>query len=83
MVHNGIEYGLMASYAEGLNILKNANAGTASRQADAETAPLEHPEYYQYRFDLKGGRPPPARSPLRCPATGRRCRSATMDSRPR
>ena len=53
MVHNGIEYGLMASYAEGLNILKNANAGTASRQADAETAPLEHPEYYQYRFDLK------------------------------
>jgi hypothetical protein len=43
MVHNGIEYGLMASYAEGLNILKNANAGTASRQADAETAPLKHP----------------------------------------
>ncbi|MDR3034422.1 MAG: NADP-dependent phosphogluconate dehydrogenase, partial [Kitasatospora sp.] len=41
MVHNGIEYGVMAAYAEGLNILKNANAGTASRQADAETAPLE------------------------------------------
>ena len=53
MVHNGIEYGLMASYAEGLNILKNANAGTASRQADAETAPLEYPEYYRYDFDLK------------------------------
>jgi hypothetical protein len=43
MVHNGIEYGLMASYAEGLNILKNANAGTVSRQADAETAPRTRP----------------------------------------
>ncbi|MGI5440724.1 phosphogluconate dehydrogenase (NAD(+)-dependent, decarboxylating) [Streptomyces shenzhenensis] len=52
MVHNGIEYGVMAAYAEGLNVLKNANAGTASRQADAETAPLEQPEYYRYDIDL-------------------------------
>jgi 6-phosphogluconate dehydrogenase len=53
MVHNGIEYGLMAAYAEGLNILKHANVGTASRQADAETAPLGHPEYYEYDFALQ------------------------------
>jgi 6-phosphogluconate dehydrogenase len=52
MVHNGIEYGLMASYAEGLNILKNANVGSASRDADAETAPLEHPEHYMYDIDV-------------------------------
>ena len=52
MVHNGIEYGLMAAYAEGLNILKNANAGKARRNGDAETAPLEHPEFYPYRIDL-------------------------------
>jgi 6-phosphogluconate dehydrogenase len=52
MVHNGIEYGLMAAYAEGLNILKNANAGKVRREADAETAPLEQPEYYQYDLDL-------------------------------
>src|SRR5215217_4308425 len=52
MVHNGIEYGLMAAYAEGLNILRGANAGRAAREADAETAPLEHPEYYQYDLDL-------------------------------
>jgi 6-phosphogluconate dehydrogenase len=52
MVHNGIEYGMMAAYAEGLNVLKNANAGKAQRQADAETAPLEEPEYYQYDLDL-------------------------------
>jgi 6-phosphogluconate dehydrogenase len=52
MVHNGIEYGLMAAYAEGLNILKNANAGKVQREADAETAPLEQPEYYQYDLDL-------------------------------
>jgi 6-phosphogluconate dehydrogenase len=52
MVHNGIEYGLMAAYAEGLNILKNANAGKVEREADAETAPLEQPEYYQYDLDL-------------------------------
>jgi 6-phosphogluconate dehydrogenase len=52
MVHNGIEYGVMAAYAEGLNILRNANAGTTEREADAETAPLEHPEYYRYDLDL-------------------------------
>jgi len=52
MVHNGIEYGLMAAYAEGLNILQNANAGKARRETDAETAPLEQPEYYQYDIDL-------------------------------
>jgi 6-phosphogluconate dehydrogenase len=52
MVHNGIEYGLMAAYAEGLNILKNANAGKVQREADAETAPMEQPEYYQYDLDL-------------------------------
>ena len=52
MVHNGIEYGVMAAYAEGLNILKNANAGKVTREADAETAPLDHPEYYQYDLDL-------------------------------
>ncbi|MGE5283327.1 MAG: phosphogluconate dehydrogenase (NAD(+)-dependent, decarboxylating) [Chloroflexota bacterium] len=52
MVHNGIEYGVMAAYAEGLNILENANAGKVQREADAETAPLEQPEYYQYDIDL-------------------------------
>ena len=52
MVHNGIEYGIMAAFAEGLNILKHADTGLQERTADAETAPLEHPEYYQYRFDL-------------------------------
>jgi 6-phosphogluconate dehydrogenase len=52
MVHNGIEYGLMAAYAEGLNILKHANAGKATTAADAETAPLRHPEHYQYDFEL-------------------------------
>jgi 6-phosphogluconate dehydrogenase len=52
MVHNGIEYGLMAAYAEGLNILRNANAGKVEREADAETAPLDQPEYYQYDLDL-------------------------------
>jgi 6-phosphogluconate dehydrogenase len=51
MVHNGIEYGLMAAYAEGLNIIKNADAGKRQRQADAETAPLEAPELYQYEID--------------------------------
>ncbi len=51
MVHNGIEYGLMAAYAEGLNILRNANAGKRQQEADAETAPLENPEYYQYDID--------------------------------
>jgi 6-phosphogluconate dehydrogenase len=52
MVHNGIEYGVMAAYAEGLNILKNANVGKAKQEADAETAPLEDPQYYQYDIDL-------------------------------
>ena len=52
MVHNGIEYGIMASYAEGLNILRNADAGSVTRQEDAETAPLEHPEYYRYDIDI-------------------------------
>ena len=52
MVHNGIEYGLMAAYAEGLNILRHANVGRESRAADAETTPLRTPEYYQYDFDL-------------------------------
>jgi 6-phosphogluconate dehydrogenase len=52
MVHNGIEYGLMAAYAEGFGILAAANAGRAERTADAETAPLRHPEHYRYDFDL-------------------------------
>ena len=51
MVHNGIEYGLMAAYAEGLNILHNADAGEREAAADAETAPLAHPEYYRYEID--------------------------------
>jgi 6-phosphogluconate dehydrogenase len=52
MVHNGIEYGVMAAYAEGLNILRNADTGAREREADAETAPLDHPEYYRYDIDL-------------------------------
>lgn len=52
MVHNGIEYGLMAAYAEGLNILRHANVGREEREVDAETTPLSHPERYQYDFDL-------------------------------
>jgi 6-phosphogluconate dehydrogenase len=52
MVHNGIEYGLMAAYAEGLNILRHANIGKEGRETDAETAPLCDPEYYRYDFDL-------------------------------
>ena len=52
MVHNGIEYGLMAAYAEGLNILKSADEGLKPRTADAETAPLANPEHYQYQFDV-------------------------------
>lgn len=54
MVHNGIEYGMMASLAEGLNILNNADVGTRERTADAETAPLTNPEFYRYDFDLPG-----------------------------
>jgi len=52
MVHNGIEYGLMAAYAEGLSILRNANIGKASHENDAETTPLRNPEHYQYDFNL-------------------------------
>src|SRR5580698_486016 len=52
MVHNGIEYGLMAAYAEGLNVLRHADAGMTARAADAETAPLSDPRLFQYRFDL-------------------------------
>jgi len=53
MVHNGIEYGVMAAYAEGLNILHHANAGRSEHAVDAETTPLRHPEEYQYDFDLR------------------------------
>jgi 6-phosphogluconate dehydrogenase len=52
MVHNGIEYGMMAAYSEGLNILKQANAGSEKRSADAETSPLANPEYYRFDIDL-------------------------------
>jgi 6-phosphogluconate dehydrogenase len=52
MVHNGIEYGLMAAYAEGLNILRHADAGTKAHAADAETTPLRDPELYRYDFSL-------------------------------
>ncbi|MEX0879262.1 MAG: decarboxylating 6-phosphogluconate dehydrogenase [Thermoanaerobaculia bacterium] len=52
MVHNGIEYGLMAAYAEGLNILKHANVGKSGRAVDAETTPLRNPEHYQYDLNL-------------------------------
>ena len=52
MVHNGIEYGLMAAYAEGMGILRGANAGKQDQVADAETTPLRHPEHYRYEFDL-------------------------------
>jgi 6-phosphogluconate dehydrogenase len=52
MVHNGIEYGLMAAYAEGLNVLHNANVGKRKQTTDAETTPLRDPEHYQYDFNL-------------------------------
>ena len=52
MVHNGIEYGVMAAYAEGLNVLHSADAGRRPVEADAETAPLEHPDYFQYEIDI-------------------------------
>src|SRR5207249_9155793 len=51
-VHNGIEYGLMAAYSEGLNILRHANVGKRTRTTDAETTPLRDPVYYQYDLDL-------------------------------
>jgi 6-phosphogluconate dehydrogenase len=53
MVHNGIEYGLMAAYAEGFNILRHANAGKVKHAVDAETAPMTNPEFYQYDLDLR------------------------------
>jgi 6-phosphogluconate dehydrogenase len=53
MVHNGIEYGLMAAYAEGMNILAHANIGKSAAAADAETTPLDHPEHYQYDFNVR------------------------------
>jgi len=52
MIHNGIEYGIMAAYAEGLNVLHHAGAGHEAREADAETTPLRHPEHYQYDFNV-------------------------------
>tara|TARA_B100001121_G_C18267815_1_gene424751 strand:- start:44 stop:499 length:456 start_codon:yes stop_codon:yes gene_type:complete len=52
MVHNGIEYGIMAAYAEGMNILKHANVGMKQRDNDAETTPLRDPKYYQFDLDL-------------------------------
>ena len=53
MVHNGIEYGLMAAYAEGLNVLKNADVGKQQHEVDAETTPLRDPEHYQYELNLR------------------------------
>jgi len=53
MVHNGIEYGIMAAYAEGLSVLRSANAGKREGKADAETTPLRDPEHYQYELDLR------------------------------
>ena len=52
MVHNGIEYGLMAAYAEGLNVLHHANVGAADQTHDAETTPLRHPEHFKYDLDI-------------------------------
>jgi 6-phosphogluconate dehydrogenase len=52
MVHNGIEYGVMGAYAEGLNILRDANIGKQLQKADAETTPLRNPEYYQFDLNL-------------------------------
>ena len=54
MVHNGIEYGIMAAYAEGFNVLRHAGVGTRDHAADAETTPLRSPEYYQFDLDLPG-----------------------------
>jgi 6-phosphogluconate dehydrogenase len=78
MVHNGIEYGLMAAYAEGLNILHKANIGKATHEKDAETTPLRHPEHYQYDFNLgdvtevwRRSRTSPAACPTRARAAGR------------
>jgi 6-phosphogluconate dehydrogenase len=54
MVHNGIEYGIMAAYAEGMNVLRHANVGIAKQEIDAETTPLRHPEHFQYDMDMAG-----------------------------
>jgi 6-phosphogluconate dehydrogenase len=53
MIHNGIEYGIMAAYAEGMAILRNANIGSKHHEIDAETTPLRDPEHYQYDFNLR------------------------------
>jgi len=53
MVHNGIEYGIMAAYAEGLGVLRDANVGKGQHAIDAETTPLRHSDYYQYDFNLR------------------------------
>ena len=52
MVHNGIEYGLMQAYAEGLNVLKHANVGLHAQETDAETTPLRDPDHYKYDLDI-------------------------------
>ena len=52
MVHNGIEYGIMVAYSEGLNVIKSANVGHQSQEVDAETTPLRNPEFYRYEFDI-------------------------------
>src|SRR3546814_13919387 len=52
MIHNGIEYGMMAAYAEGMNILHKANIGKHERETNAETTPLRHPEHYRYDMDI-------------------------------
>jgi 6-phosphogluconate dehydrogenase len=52
MVHNGIEYGIMAAYAEGLNVLHKANVGTQAAEVSAESTPLREPRYYQYEIDI-------------------------------
>jgi hypothetical protein len=84
MVHNGIEYGLMAAYAEGLNILRHAGAGRGDHTADAETAPLAHPELYQFHQKTLTSRFLPwasgswlsARSPMATNLTGYRSAAA-------
>jgi len=63
MVHNGIEYGIMAAYAEGLGILRNANIGKQRSSVDAETTPLRTPELYESDLDLRHIRPCPGRLP--------------------
>jgi len=64
MVHNGIEYGIMAAYAEGLSVLKSANVGSERSQVDAETTPLRDPEDYQFNLNLADI---PSSSPSRVP----------------